>query len=229
MGAIGYARVSTERQAERGLGLDVQETAIRATARERGYKLARIVRDEGVSGAVEDRPGLGELLEALSAGDVVIVARLDRLARDLLTQEFLLRDIRRRGADVISCSAAESDYLSDDPQDPTRKLIRQVLGAVSEFERSLIRLRLSRGRAAKAARGGFAYGSPPFGARSEDRALVPEPREAEAVAFARKLRAQGASYRGICAALTDAGYKPRRAACWHPMVIRRVLAREQVA
>jgi len=227
--AIGYARVSTERQAERGLGLDVQETAIRATATERGCKLARIVRDEGVSGAVEDRPGLAELLEALSPGDAVIVARLDRLARDLLTQEFLLRDIRRRGADVISCSAAESDYLSDDPQDPTRKLIRQVLGAVSEFERSLIRLRLARGRAAKHARGGFAYGSPPFGARSEDRVLVPEPREAEAVAFARKLRAKGASYRAICAALTDAGYKPRRAECWHPMVIRRVLAREQVA
>jgi DNA invertase Pin-like site-specific DNA recombinase len=78
---------------------------------------------------------------------VVVVARLDRLARDLLTQEFLLREIRQRGADLVSCSDTEADYLQDDPHDPTRKLVRQVLGAISEFERALIKLRLQRGRA----------------------------------------------------------------------------------
>ena len=48
-----------------------------------------------------------------------------------MTQEILLRDIRKRGSEVVSCSRAEADYLADDPNDPTRKLIRQVLGAVS--------------------------------------------------------------------------------------------------
>jgi hypothetical protein len=72
------------------------------------------------------------------------------------------------------------DYLRDDPHDPTRKLIRQVLGAVSEFERSLIKLRLQRGRALKAERGGFAFGAPPFGFGAEGGELVPVDREQEA-------------------------------------------------
>ena len=164
---FAYARVSTDKQAEDGFGLAAQEKAVRSYFRERRARPPRFFEDRGISGAVEDRPALSELLAALATGDVVVVARLDRLARDLLTQEFLLRDIRQRGADLVSCSSAEAEYLKDDPNDPTRKLIRQVLGAVSEFERSLIRLRLQRGRAVKAERGGFAYGSPPFGYRAE--------------------------------------------------------------
>src|SRR3982750_1431090 len=104
---VAYLRVSTDRQAADGLGLAAQEKAIRTLLRERHVRHARFFVDRGVSGAVEDRPGLSELLEALGAGDVVVVARLDRLARDLLTQEVLLRDIRRRGVEVVSCSSAE--------------------------------------------------------------------------------------------------------------------------
>src|SRR3954453_1999502 len=188
---LPYLRVSTDRQADTGLGLAQQEKSIRAYLRHRRVRHVRFFEDRGVSGAVEDRPGLAELLAELRPGDVVVVARLDRLARDLLTQEFLLRDIRRRGADVISCSDAEADYLRDDPDDPTRKLIRQVLGAVSEFERSLIRLRLQRGRAIKAERGGFAYGAPPFGFRAEGAELVPFDREQEAVTMALGLKDRG--------------------------------------
>src|SRR4051812_45093125 len=160
---LPYLRVSTDRQADDGLGLAQQEKSIRGLLREKHARPTRSYEDRGVSGTVEDRPGLAALLADLRPADVVVVARLDRLARDLLTQEFLLRDIRQRGADLVSCSPAETDYLRDDPHDPTRKLIRQVLGAVSEFERALIRLRLQRGRALKAERGGLAYGSPPFG------------------------------------------------------------------
>jgi DNA invertase Pin-like site-specific DNA recombinase len=124
-----------------------QEQSIRAFLRQQGVRQFRFFEDRGVPGAVEDRPGLAELLAELRPGDVVVVARLDRLARDLLTQEFLLREIRQRGADLVSCSDTEADYLQDDPHDPTRKLVRQVLGAISEFERALIKLRLQRGRA----------------------------------------------------------------------------------
>src|SRR3954452_18740250 len=135
-----YCRVSTDRQAETGYGLAVQQKSIRAFIGQRHSRAPRFYVDRGVSGAVEDRPALAELLAQLQPGDVVLVARLDRLARDLLTQEFLLRDIRRRGADLMSCATSEGDFLQDDPHDPTRKLVRQVLGAISEFERALIRL-----------------------------------------------------------------------------------------
>ena len=60
------------------------------------------------------------------------VYRLDRLARDLIVQETVLAEVKRLGGEVFSTSAAEAGYLSDDPDDPSRKLIRQVLGAVAE-------------------------------------------------------------------------------------------------
>ena len=225
MSYSAYLRVSTDRQAENGLGLAAQERSIRALLRERHVRPARFFEDRGASGAVEDRPALSELLEALEAGDVVVVARLDRLARDLLTQEVLLRDIRQRGADVVSCSPAESDYLHDDPHDPTRRLIRQVLGSVSEFERALIKLRLQRGRALKAERGGFAYGSPPFGFRAEGGELVPHPGEQDAIRMALDIRRTGGSLRQIGTALSEAGFLSKRGGEWHPPTVRRMLAR----
>jgi DNA invertase Pin-like site-specific DNA recombinase len=220
---IAYLRVSTDHQAENGLGLAQQEKSIRAYLRKQRVRQVRFFEDRGVSGAVEDRPGLAELLAQLRSGDVVVVARLDRLARDLLTQEFLLRDIRQRGADLVSCSAAEADYLQDDPHDPTRKLIRQVLGAVSEFERALIRLRLQRGRALKAERGGFAYGSPPFGYKADGGELKPVAKEQEAIRYAKKLRRSGVSLREIGRALTEQGYPSKRSGLWHPSTVARLL------
>jgi DNA invertase Pin-like site-specific DNA recombinase len=68
----------------------------------------------------------------------VVVYRLDRLARDLIVQETLLAEVWRMGREVFSTSAAEQGYLADDPHAPSRKLIRQVLGAVNEYERSMI-------------------------------------------------------------------------------------------
>jgi DNA invertase Pin-like site-specific DNA recombinase len=222
---LPYLRVSTDKQAEEGLGLASQEKAIRALLRQRRVTPSRFFEDHGVSGAVEDRPALSELLQSLGPGDVVVVARLDRLARDLLTQEVLLRDVRQHGADVVSCSNAENDYLKDDPQDPTRKLIRQVLGAVSEFERALIKLRLHRGRALKAERGGFAYGSPPFGYRADGGELVPVPEEQAAIQLAVELFRSGASLREIGVALAERGYPSKRGGSWYPSTMARLLDR----
>ncbi len=221
--ALGYVRVSTQKQAEEGFGLDVQAAAVKEWARNSDARLLAIIRDEGVNGTLEERPGLAELLGRLEPGMVVVVPRLDRLARDLMTQEILLRDIRRKGADLVSTSKAEAEYLAEDPNDPTRKLIRQVLGAVAEFERSLIRLRLSRGRAAKAASGGFAYGSPPFGYRAESGRLVKEPEEQKTIALARRLRGRGRSLRQIAQELNGKGRKPRRGREWHPGTVTRLL------
>jgi DNA invertase Pin-like site-specific DNA recombinase len=73
---------------------------------------------------------------------------------------------------VFSTAGGEAD-LRDDDADPSRKLVRRILGAVAEYERELLLLRLRRGRQLKAARGGYAgLGSPPYGWRAEDRELA---------------------------------------------------------
>lgn len=229
MKAIGYLRVSTGRQAEDGFGLDVQATQVRAYAGEHGLGRIRLIRDEGASGTLEERPGLMELDALLGPDVLVVVPRLDRLARDVALQEYLLRSWRKRGADVASCSEAEAANLTDDPDDPTRKLIRVVLGAVNDFEREMIRLRTRRGRAHKRAQGGYADGAPPYGSQAQDGDLTPVASEREAIDLAVKLRRNGGSLREICAALTDAGHEPRRGAVWHPTVVARILCREGVA
>jgi DNA invertase Pin-like site-specific DNA recombinase len=155
----------------------------------------------------------------------LVVYRLDRLARDLVLQEQLLADVRRMHADVFSTSTAEASYLGDDPDDPSRKLIRQVLGAVNEYERAMITLRLRSGRQRKAHKGGYAYGAPPFGFRAQGRELVEHPGEQATLARMHELRRSGASYRDIAAKLHAEGRQPKRGTIWHPMTVRQVLTR----
>jgi DNA invertase Pin-like site-specific DNA recombinase len=217
---VAYLRVSTDRQAEHGLGLQIQEAAVRAWAKQHGHRIVLWARDKGVSGSngLETREALPQALSALrgrtAAG--LVVYRLDRLARDLVLQEQLLAEVKRMGADIYTTSAAEAGYLSDDPDDPSRKLIRQILWAVNEYERSMIKLRLRTGRARKDRDGGYAYGPPPLGYRAEGRQLVADQDEQQVIERIRVLRAAGRSLRQIADVLNAEGFRPKRSTTWHP-------------
>jgi DNA invertase Pin-like site-specific DNA recombinase len=227
MKLAAYLRVSTDAQTD-GLGLDVQEATIRKWAGVHGHQIVGMFTDAGVSGSngLDTRIGLADALDALKDGKAagLVVYRLDRLARDLIVQEQLLADCRRGGWTVHSTSEAEAQYLTDDPADPSRKMIRQVLGAVAEYERSMIALRLWNGRRKKAETGGFAGGTPPFGWRSREGELVADPEEQGTLARIRELRDAGEPLRSIAATLTAEGRKPRRGGTWHPGVVARLVA-----
>jgi DNA invertase Pin-like site-specific DNA recombinase len=229
MKVAAYLRVSTDRQAEEGLGLAVQEHAIHDWASSHDHVIVGWFRDEGVSGSngLEHRLGLADALEALKAGEAggLVVYRLDRLARDLVLQEHLLADIHRLGAEAFSTSAAEGSYLTDDPDDPSRKLIRQVLGAVAEYERGMIALRLRSGRRRKAASGGYAFGAPPYGYRADGGSLVAIPDEQAALERMRSLRQGGLTYEAIARSLQRDGFPTKRGGEWHGKVVRAALGR----
>lgn len=227
---VGYLRVSTDRQVVDGAGLEVQRDAVASWAAGRGCELVDVFADEGLSGSngLEVRVGLAEALEAVREGRAagVVVYRLDRLARDLMVQEQLLAEVWRAGAEVWSCSPAEAQYLvRDDPGDPSRKLIRQVLGAVAEYERAMIRLRLAAGRARKHAAGGYAYGAPPFGFEARDGALVAVPAEQLVIARVRELAGLGLSNNRIADQLNVEGFATRAGKSWHREQVRRILNR----
>ena len=233
MKIVAYLRVSTDRQAEEGHGLDVQEQAIRAWAKTHGHRIVQWARDEGVSGSngLDNRVGLPDAVDAIknTTAKGIVVYRLDRLARDLIVQETLLAEVRRVGGEIFSTSAAEAGYLTDDPDDPSRKLIRQVLGAVSEYERSMIALRLRSGRRRKHEQGGFAFGSPHFGFKAEHGELVADDDEQVVLARIAALRASGASLRTVAAVLTTEGHQPKRGTRWHVESIRRICQRLEAA
>ena len=229
MKIAAYLRVSTDKQAEAGHGLPVQRAAIKAWAAGHGHRIVGWHADEGISGSngLDTREALAvalaELRQHRAAG--IVVYRLDRLARDLIVQETLIGEIRKMGAEIFTTSAAEAGYLADDPDDPSRKLIRQILGAVNEYEKSMIVLRMKSGRAMKAKQGGYAYGSPAFGQRTEGKQLVTDDREAAIAARIAELSAEGKSLREIASALNLAGDVPKRGAVWHPVTVSRVIAR----
>lgn len=226
--AVAYLRVSTDRQADEGFGLDVQDAAVRRWARLNKVRLAFVVRDEGRSGAADiiDRPGLAEAIGHIRAGraQALVVPRLDRLARDLVLQEWIRADLIRLGAELRSATPTEDLYLRNDPDDPTGTLVRQILGAVAQYERAMIRLRMDAGKVRKRQAGGYVGGQPPYGFRAIGHDLVPNLDEQRAVQRMRRWRREGKSLRDIANRLNDDGIPARRGR-WHPQTVARVLDR----
>ena len=104
----------------------------------------------------------------------------------------MIREIRAKGARLWSCAPGEQPYIEDDADDPSRKFIRQILGATAEYEKALITLRLRSGRAAKRAKGGYTGGPPMFGfTYAEGGGIKPDLREQEVLRRMRRLRSAG--------------------------------------
>jgi DNA invertase Pin-like site-specific DNA recombinase len=133
---IGYARVSTD-----GQTLDAQEAALKAAGAEKVFA-------EKISGAVTDRKALAKAIADLNEGDVLLVTRLDRVARSTRDLLNVLASISEKGAGFRSIADPMIDTTS-----PHGKLILAVLGALAEFERSMILARTADGRKRAQARG----------------------------------------------------------------------------
>jgi DNA invertase Pin-like site-specific DNA recombinase len=142
MTIYGYARVSTD-----GQTLDSQVAALKAAGAERVFS-------EKVSGAKTDRAALARVLAALESGDVLLVTRLDRLARSTRDLLNVLATVSDRGAAFRSLSDAWADTTT-----PHGRLMLTVLGGLAEFERSLILARTSEGRS-RAMDRGIKFGRP---------------------------------------------------------------------
>jgi len=171
--AYGYIRVSGKGQVD-GDGFDRQRQAIEACAVASGLEVVQCFQEEGVSGTKEVRPALARMLVDLEENGhgirTVIVERLDRLARDLMVQEAILNDFQKLGVRFIS--AAEGDDLLEG--DATRKLVRQVLGAIAEYDKAMLVSKLRAARERKRARTGKCEGRKGYADTDEGRAIIRE-------------------------------------------------------
>jgi DNA invertase Pin-like site-specific DNA recombinase len=143
MTVYGYARVSTD-----GQTLAVQDAQLRAAGVAKTYS-------EKISGATSDRPELAKLLKRLDEGDVLVVTRLDRLARSTRDLLNILDTVAKAGAGFRSLADAWADTTT-----PHGRLMLTILGGLAEFERELIRARTGEGRKRAQARG-VKFGRPP--------------------------------------------------------------------
>jgi len=218
MNAYAYLRVSGMGQVD-GDGFTRQSEAIARYTSNAGISIVQTFREEGVSGAkdLEHRPALQDLLLAIDAGEVrtVLIERLDRLARDLMVQETILGDLRKRGITVIS--VAEPDLCSDDP---SRKLMRQIFGAIAEYDKAMIVLKLRGARQRMKARTGRCEGSKPFGTAEGHRPVI------ERIL---SLRGAGMAVDTIAETLNVEGLKSKTGGKWYGSSVRNVILREQKA
>jgi len=210
--AFAYLRVSGKGQVD-GDGFTRQLAAIKAYAAKQDIKIMRVFREEGVSGTkeLENRPALLELMTALHSNGVklVMVEKLDRLARDLMIQETIIGDLRKNAFDLVSVS--EPDLLQDDP---SRKLMRQIFGAIAEYEKTMIVLKLRGARVRQKVKTGRCEGAKPYGELLGEGTVIER---------MKALRAEGMGFDRIAAALNAEGIKPRRGARWHGLTVNKIL------
>lgn len=231
MRLVGYLRVSSRAQAqahaERGAGLDTQKAGIGAWCEAEGHEIVGWYVDKVPSGAqyLAQRVGLADALDAVESGaaEGIVVYKLDRWARDVVLQEQLLAELYRSDGSLFSSweGGRENEYLGADVG-PSRKMVRQILGAVADYERAMIRLRMVAGAKRKTAAGGYAWGRPGYGWRAEDKELVPVAEEQAIIARIRELRSgpEPMSFARVAATLNGEG-RLRRGKGWVPETVRR--------
>ena len=210
---VAYYRVSTDRQGRSGLGLEAQRAAVAHYAAGRGELLAEFTEIE--SGKRSDnRP---ELVAALAAcrqrRAVLVIARLDRLARNV--------------AFIANLMDSSAEFVAVDMPEANR-LTLHILAAVAEHEREMISQRTRAALAAARARG-TRLGNP---RAAEAAPLAHQACRQKAAAFAgailpllEQMRRDGGTLRGIAAELNQRGIKASRGGLWHPQTVQSVLAR----
>ena len=213
--AIAYLRTSSAANVGSDKDSDKrQRAAIAAFAKARGYQIVEEFYDAAVSGAdpINERQGFKAMLDRIAGNGVrvILVESPDRFARDLAVQLAGHSYLKGLGVELVPTTAP--DFFTEDT--PTAVLVRQVLGAISQFEKASLVAKLRAARERKVAAGG----------RGTGRWRYDEARP-EVVTLARELHDQGMSYRKISTALAQRGYvtskgKPYVASAVQTMLMR---------
>jgi DNA invertase Pin-like site-specific DNA recombinase len=220
---VAYYRVSTKGQGESGLGMEGQTAAVEDYARGIGATIARSYR-EVETGKRSDRP---ELLKALAdckrSKAILVIAKLDRLARNVA----FLANLMESGVEFVAC---------DQPQ--ANRLTIHILAAVAENEALMISDRTRAALTAYKARGGVLGAARPDGRQlspgdgARGRQAAAKANRAKATAayadlapMVRELRGRGLSLRTIADVLNGEGHTTRHGAAWNPVQVGRVLER----
>src|SRR5215472_707625 len=219
MRVIGYARVSTDKQADRGVSLEAQTEKIRAMTVVHSAELADIIVEAGESAKSLNRPGMQRLLALVASGEVnaVIVAKLDRLTRSVKDLCELLERFERRGVALISVAE------SLDTSSAAGRLVINIMTAVSQWEREAIGER-TRDALSHKRSNGQRVGNIAFGYRlaSDGIHVEPDPAEQAMIAAIGELRDKGRSLRRIAIDLNKRGWRTRKGTEWRLESVARV-------
>lgn len=204
---IAYIRVSTDNQCkEDKFGLEVQRQQITEYCEKNDMNIVRWFADEGESGA-KCRPGFDEIVYGEITNppyEAVIVAKSDRVARDIEVYYYYKMLLRRKDITLISIAEDFGKFgvFSD--------MLESFTLCVAKMERENINKRTSAGRGVKAAKGGYSGGRPPYGYRAANHGLEIIPAEAEVVRDVFRMKDdEGKTYQNVCDYLNSKGLTNR--------------------
>jgi DNA invertase Pin-like site-specific DNA recombinase len=220
--AVAYLRVSTDKQAAEGVSLAAQRRKVELYAELHGLELVAVEVDAGISAKTLDRPALARARAMLAAGEAeaLLVVKLDRLTRSVADLGAVIESCNREGWALMSVS----EHI--DTRTAAGRLVLNVLGSVSQWERETVSERTKEALAYKRAKGEKTGGDLPFGSSlaADGVHLETDPAEARALELIDQLRAEGVSIRRIAAELEARGV-PARGKRWHPTSVARILKR----
>lgn len=214
--AFAYLRVSGKGQLS-GDGFPRQRIAIEQYAARNGIEIVKWYEEKAVCGATEweDRPAWSNMIESLNGVRTIVVESLQRLARELIVQEYIIIDLKKR--DVKLFTSSEED-TSD--ADPSRVMFRQILGAINQYDRTMTVRKLASARRRMRERTGKCEGPKFYG---EDPL---RPHEKEIAALIRTLRNNGDTLDSIAERLNTQGIKPRRGLRWYGSAVNYIASRK---
>jgi DNA invertase Pin-like site-specific DNA recombinase len=211
--AFGYLRVSSESQIA-GDGLPRQRAAIQAWAMANNVKIVRWFEERGVSGTIDlkNRPALSSLMVALLNDGVrlVVIEKLDRIARDQMIQESIIQTFLKQSFELVSAASGEENLCGNDPG---RKLMRTIMGAIAEYDKQMIvlKLRAARERAKAVSPRRTCEGRKPYGFYSEEAAVLQR---------IVQLQREGKTHTQISRLLNDSGQASRSNGQWFAATVR---------
>lgn len=218
---IAYLRVSTGKQADQGLSLEVQQDKATAYARLYDLDLIEVIVDAGESAKTLQRPGLQRALSLLQSGQAaaLLIIKLDRLTRSVADLGRLIDEYFAPGkAELLSVSEQM------DTRSASGRLVLNILASVSQWEREIIAERTRDVMRHKQKQGEYIGGHIPYGFDVSNGELVANLLEQQVIRQAQALYANGLSLRKVSAVLDQRGFQSRTGSMFHPGQIQRMIA-----
>jgi len=219
-----YCRVSTDEQAQSGLGIEAQLTRARAQATVKGWKVVKEYIDAGISGTkdIDKRPALSELINDAKAArfDVVIILSLDRLGRKTSLVLRLVEEFAALDVDLISCKE------SLDTTTATGKFVLTMFASLAQLERDLIAERTTAALTELGKQKGYKGGRIPFGYVYDAERIVVEPLAAATVKEIFALKETGLTLRAIASRLDSP--TPQGGVKWYASTVNEILSNKAI-